>query len=393
MNKFLFNINPEGDRMACFAMLNGKIVSISKDGVPIRDAYCVTNGPMLQFWNDAVYQDGDGINDAVTSKIDPFYQACTNETSRAPWTECGLPIPIISQYGKHVHVSEDETFASYMEYDADVAITLIFNLIPKRTYYWRVIDEEGDLVRSGSFTTTGNIRQIRISGINNVRDPGGIPCDGGMIAYNKIWRGNRADYVTAKGIAEFKRWGITGHLDLRSANKQYTGSILGLNYYGTVYNSNKRITADKYGINSYADLLITPGNFLNCIEAILTELEAGGAVFFNCKYGSDRTGSMAALLMGLLGCSEDSIIKFWEMTSVCGLLNTKRIHKQDYTNFPKGEMRDMLKYLYNNYGGSSGTTVPEQIQLWFRTKVCKGLSDLGAGYIERLRRCLVIPAA
>lgn len=385
MRSFLISVSDTCDRMPCFVMKGKNPVSLFQDGELVHDAFCVTNGPVDQFISEVFYPEGYGRGTGL-SKIDPFYQACTNETSRGALTEVSSPIPVASHGGTEVHVSEDSTFSKYLCYPADVAITLIWNLIPHRRYYFRVVNASGETIHSGCFDTTGSCRQIRLNGVRNVRDMGGFKCEGGTIAYNKIWRGNRTDDATAADIAEFKRWGISGHLDLRSANGMYSGSNICQNYYGTVYNASKAITSDKYGISSYSDLLMSPGNLLNCIDAILTELESGGSIYFNCKNGADRTGSLAFILMGLLGCSENDMIMFWELTSTCGHLNTKRIHKQRYSEFKSGELRDMCIYLYKYYPAD---LLCEQVRLWFQAVVCGGSASKASGYIERLKACLV----
>lgn len=383
MSNFLFHIVKQAQRRPCFVARGDEVVSIAQDGQLVRDAFCVTNGAANQFFQNVHYPDGYGRGTGQ-SKIDPFYQTCTTETDKGAWTECGLPIPIPSLGGRYVEVI-DPASGLTLAYDADAAWTMVFNLIPNRRYQWRVIDAKKKVVRRGQFDTTGTIRQIRLHGVRNVRDIGGFPCDGGMIAFNKVWRGNNTDGATPEDIAEFKRWGFTAQLDLRTKSAQYEGSDLGLKYYGTQYNAKKVITADKYGIDAYSGLIAKPTNLLNCIAAIITELEAGGAVYFHCKNGADRTGSLNAVIMGLLGCSENDIIKAWEWTSFCGYLNTKRIHIEDGS----GEMRSMCKSLYA-YGGKAGANLSQQIIKWWQTKVCVSLADKGQSYIDRLRKQLIV---
>ena len=56
----------------------------------------------------------------------------------------------------------------------------------------------------------------------------------------------------------------------------------------------------------------------------------GDNIFFHCTIGTDRTGTLAYFLEGLLGVSEEDRLRDYEMTYFYGLTNRNRFH--DYLN-------------------------------------------------------------
>ena len=50
------------------------------------------------------------------------------------------------------------------------------------------------------------------------------------------------------------------------------------------------------------------------------------SVFFHCTIGTDRTGTIAYFLEGLLGVSEEDRLRDYEMTYYFGLTNRSRFH-------------------------------------------------------------------
>jgi len=50
------------------------------------------------------------------------------------------------------------------------------------------------------------------------------------------------------------------------------------------------------------------------------------SIFFHCTIGTDRTGTMAYFLEGLLGVSEEDRLRDYEMTYFFGLTNRTRFH-------------------------------------------------------------------
>lgn len=55
--------------------------------------------------------------------------------------------------------------------------------------------------------------------------------------------------------------------------------------------------------------ILMPSQIHGALQVILGALEQGHSVMFYCKAGKDRTGIVAALLLSVLGASDDAIIR------------------------------------------------------------------------------------
>ena len=182
----------------------------------------------------------------------------------------------------------------------------ILHLVPGLRYNYRVITISGDLVAQGTFRTTGSIHQVYFTHkVRNSRDLGGWKTlDGKTVAYRKIYRGARTEsYIDSKGKAEFRAAGIKAELDLReSAPKNCPiGSDIAWCTPFITDSYVKMLTNYKSGVKM-------------SVEFIAECLRQNKPVFFHCAIGRDRTGTLAILILGLLGVSEGDISKDYELT-------------------------------------------------------------------------------
>ena len=76
-------------------------------------------------------------------------------------------------------------------------------------------------------------------------------------------------------------------------------------------------------------------NYRNVKNALRKSMEAvvfghddvaHDSIFFHCKIGTDRTGTLAYFLEGLLGVSEEDRLRDYELTYFFGLTNRTRFH-------------------------------------------------------------------
>ena len=196
----------------------------------------------------------------------------------------------------------------------------VYNLIPCRTYYYKVVykQKDGTSVRadSASFKTTGTLRMLKIDNIYNVRDMGGWPTASGYpMKYGKIIRGSRLNInnssekiITEDGIKELRRVGIRAELDMRdagnAANARYSflGSDIPIYNVNGAYNSR---------IATFADAPQSIQGILKLIEW----LKQDKPVYLHCSVGADRTGTVAYLVGALCGMTEDALCKDFELTS------------------------------------------------------------------------------
>lgn len=348
------------------SVLNGNQVS-----------YNLENDIVHAFMEDDHYPDGYAAS-AKTSLVRP-YEKFVNESSHASWTEITRPVLLFGD-GDTVVLTTDGKSLSYPMIDG---YAKIYNLVPKCSYTWKMF-KNNIQTKSGSFTTEGTVRMILLGDAINCRDIGGYACEGGHVAYGKLIRGIQIDNATydSPEPTELRRLGITAELDLRLKNKRYTKPSIGLNYYGTLYNASQTVTSDKYGLTAgYSPVLTNPKNVNNCLTVIANEIENGGGVFFHCKAGADRTGTLAVIILGLLGVSEDNMVKDWEMTSLSCWYNFKRIDTEYLTDYPKGEMRSFFK----NVKAYKGNNFQEKITWWLINK-----ASVKQELIDKLKSLLIV---
>ena len=203
--------------------------------------YCLENDIVNHYMNDFTYD--DYLDDYNESKIlyyfdlgkDAGYRLDAPKPVTLTWTKAS------GATSQRIEVSESESFSDSYVYQlrADAESYDVYNLIPGKTYYYRVISVAGDdesTIDSGIFNTTGKIRMILAEGTWNVRDMGGwtSTLTGKPVAYGKIFRGAQLKakgedrvILTDAGIEALRQVGIRAELDLRSRdNCPVDGSAL-----------------------------------------------------------------------------------------------------------------------------------------------------------------------
>ncbi|KAI8463692.1 MAG: protein-tyrosine phosphatase-like protein [Monoraphidium minutum] len=123
------------------------------------------------------------------------------------------------------------------------------------------------------------------------------------------------------------------------------------------------------------------------LQRILAAAEKQRPVLFFCKAGKDRTGILAALLLSVLGASEEQIVAdyvksdAWHHVALAGIENDSRVAALDRAKFeraPAAAMRHALAHLRETAGG------PEAYLL---------SAGLTAEELRRLRAALLRPGA
>lgn len=203
----------------------------------------------------------------------------------------------------------------------------LYNLIPGTTYYYKVthVMADGSLVeaKSGNFTTASvPWRMLYIDGTQNVRDLGGwMGLNGKKIKYGRIIRGAALSdssspdlIVTGKGRLALADLKIQAELNLGAIDTE------------TSIAANCAYKKIEYG--NYADAVVTASaraQFKEALEWIVACL--GGTlnqsglpqvernIYMHCQGGCNRTGTLAFLLLGLLGVSESDLAKEYELSS------------------------------------------------------------------------------
>lgn len=210
--------------------------------------------------------------------------------------------------------------------DNNAACYEIFNLIPGNTYYYKVVatQESGQTkeLLSSSFSTSGQLRQIKVNSVANVRDLGGWPtASGHKIRYGLIYRGaelNNNHNVEPEDAATLRNIGIRAELDLRGNSE--AGNIKASALGSEV--EYKRISLGQTS-TYYKGLTTYRNQYIQDVKYVFSCVRANKPVYFHCAIGADRTGTLAFLLEGVLGVSESDIYKDYELTTF-SFFNTTR---------------------------------------------------------------------
>ena len=302
--------------------------------------YCIDNDVVHRYLTEVQYDP----NDYSYSKITDYcYSFPWDWEGEGKGVRLDIPKPVTIKFdalaaASTIYVSETEDFANAytVSIPAGQDSVDVYNLIPNRLYNFKIEWDNGGVMtvaKSGQFRTTGNVRMLKIDGIYNVRDLGGwIGLGGNPIKYGKLIRGSRLNVnnattllITADGINELRRLGITAELDMRNSSNaaNATHSFLGADI--PIYNVE----------NAYNSRIATFADAPQSIEGInklIQWFREGRSVYMHCSVGADRTGTVAYLVGALCGMSEDALCKEFELTSFSGdkVVNERQEANGDY---------------------------------------------------------------
>ncbi len=220
---------------------------------------------------------------------------------------------------------------------------VIYNMIPGQTYYW---EKDGDSSVHGYVTATSpnNRRWVDTGQIRNTRDLGGLPVSyekngntvTGTVAYGKLFRGERL-WSAPGNAAELTNLGITKEYDLSDGNELSGDTRLSDYQQDTVVHYN--IEVDLSANSNYMKAW-------NAVTDIMTDVIAGKNIYFHCRVGADRTGTIAYILEGLLGVQNEDRHQEYSLTHLSGLYDRTRYYKmKDSGNALKFVF--MMGYLQN----------------------------------------------
>ncbi len=196
------------------------------------------------------------------------------------------------------------------------------NLVPGVTYRWRVSvlsDDKTPLVTSETRSFVTEDRTPRVlyrAGWNNLRDLGGKPAAAGLrSAYGKLFRA--AAYNASLAVpANYKESPVLGEapffrteLDLRWGSEKPSpapGTDPTKTQFINIPTKLYTGILNDSGMANYRQLM---GVFAN---------PENYPILFHCHAGADRTGTLAAILQALLGCSRDDIRRDFVFTSFAG---------------------------------------------------------------------------
>ena len=283
----------------------------------------------------------ENSNDYSVTKVIPYYSATTTYSKEEP---DGLKVKVpanttltVAQGGK-------------TRTDVVSGAGTIYNMEPLKA---------GTFAFSGKtykIVPEGGVRMIYTPNIWNVRDIGGWACTGGRVKYGKIFRGGHFGNITAADKATIVDWlGVATDIDLR--NNSETGGITVSPLGGSVEYFHQSLDFYANAVNTSAASVRT----VAVLKKVMACIAANKPCYFHCMSGSDRTGTIAYLLLSLLGVSQSDKDKEYELTAFSDEADGKRFRSTNYNVTNGNGWYPLIKYFRDNYTGENDN---EKVVAW-----------------------------
>ena len=187
--------------------------------------------------------------------------------------------------------------------------------------------------------TVASTRQFTLQGAHNVRDIGGYrTADGQSIAWGKVFRGDTLTDLTADDLRAVEGANVGTVVDFRSADEIARSGAdklpAGVELVNTpLLDENTQALSEaiqsamttgdgaameatlgggkamRIADESFVNQLGKPDTMAGYGETLRLIADSGKAVIYHCTAGKDRTGMMTALLLGLLGVPDETIVE------------------------------------------------------------------------------------
>ena len=239
--------------------------------------------------------------------------------------------------------------------------------------------------------TDGPRRHLKFAGTYNFRDAGGYPVQGGgATRWRTLFRSDSPHRLSEADRGSLIASGLRTAVDLRQASE--------LTEAPNVFAADMQITFCHLPLLSdapsmpedlpalvdiYRAILDERGDQICAALSALAAPKALPAIV-NCTAGKDRTGLIVALILGLAGVPEETIVADYALSGAClaGAFSDearRQAEEQGYSydllmQCDPDFMRETLQHLRKRYGG---------IESYVRT------TGLGNQEIDRLRQSMV----
>jgi len=217
----------------------------------------------------------------------------------------------------------------------------ISNLIPGQVYRWELASDSNTY---GYVRTNANKRLLTVSGVRNIRDLGGMPVDtdgdgviDGTTKYGVLFRGGRLG--TSETVKDdMANLGVDFELSLSSDSELNGDKRL----------DNREVSEPGYyKINpEISDQLADYRKARATIKKAMEYVVADKTMYFHCRIGSDRTGTVAYILEGLLGVDEEARLEDYDMSHFAGYVDRTRHYDAKENNDKRFEY--MRGYIGSN---------------------------------------------
>jgi protein-tyrosine phosphatase len=169
-------------------------------------------------------------------------------------------------------------------------------------------------------------RHIRFEAVFNFRDLGGYWTRGGQtIAWRRLFRSSELHHMTSHDIIQLKEGiRLRSVIDLRSSRQLEPFSPLnevGVEYYNIPLidrgNDQENVNQDFSNMGEVYSYLVRREEFgRRVVEALEIISEPDNLpLVFHCSAGKDRTGLLTAIVLGILGVTDEDIIEDYTLTA------------------------------------------------------------------------------
>ncbi len=217
-----------------------------------------------------------------------------------------------------------------------------------------------------------NYFRLPLTGAYNVRELGGYADDNGTITrWHTFLRGDGLHALTAADIKLLKEYGLSAVIDLRSPQEaEMMPDVLAsddkLRYINIpLMPAEMNVAADLTKMEKLKEENFMAKSYVGIAELAKSKIKAifdfihecgDGCILFHCTAGKDRTGVLAALLLGLCGVSKADILANYQVTYTYIKENELLMQYANENNaevlYSKMEyMEYFIEHIEKNYGG------------------------------------------
>ena len=224
-----------------------------------------------------------------------------------------------------VGIGEKQDLSDQKEYHVEGKKELeLYNLKIDTKYYWTVSEEGSELKSETASFRTSDIgpRNLNIPGMTNCRDIGGyITKDGKRVRQGLLLRTGNSDNITDAGREAMRDLGVKTEIDIRDTGYKSASPIGSeVTYYSF-----------RMYYNDYANYLERNCESVKSTFKVFADEDSYPCIY-HCRIGTDRTGFVTYLLLGLFGVEEEDIYRDYLFSNFGVIEDTRTLHGSGVNN-------------------------------------------------------------